>query len=111
MSSSNSSDEKAAPTQIQDGVEQQRTTGDGEAETLEAALGYKAELQRNRSMFTLLFQSLAIAAIPFGEGAPLLSAIYGGGQLSIFLGWICTCLSHFGHLELYVDGIYLHQAF
>lgn len=40
-------------------------------------------------MFTLLFQSLAIAAIPYGEGAPLLSAIYGGGQLSIFLGWIC----------------------
>lgn len=68
--------------------------------TLEEVLGYKAELQRNRSLFTLLFQSLAIAAIPFGEGAPLLSAIYGGGQLSIFLGWIvanvlteCTALS------------------
>jgi len=27
------------------------------------ALGYKPELQRNRSMFTLLFQSLAIAAV------------------------------------------------
>lgn len=27
------------------------------------ALGYKAELRRNRSMFTLLFQSLAIAAV------------------------------------------------
>lgn len=26
-------------------------------------LGYKPELQRNRSMFTLLFQSLAIAAV------------------------------------------------
>lgn len=26
-------------------------------------LGYTAELQRNRSMFTLLFQSLAIAAV------------------------------------------------
>lgn len=30
------------------------------------ALGYKPELRRNRSMFTLLFQSLAIAAVsPF----------------------------------------------
>lgn len=28
-------------------------------------LGYKPELSRNRSMFTLLFQSLAIAAIPY----------------------------------------------
>jgi hypothetical protein len=51
-------------------------------------LGYKPELQKNRSMLTLLFQSLAIAAIPYGEGGPLISAIYGGGQLSIFLGWI-----------------------
>ncbi|KAI4245930.1 MAG: hypothetical protein L6R42_010043, partial [Xanthoria sp. 1 TBL-2021] len=53
-----------------------------------AVLGYKQELKRNRSLFTLLFQSLAIAALPFGEGGPLLSAVYGGGQLSIFLGWI-----------------------
>ena len=51
-------------------------------------LGYKPELTRNRSMATLLFQSLAIAAIPYGEGGPLLSAIYGGGQLAIFVGWI-----------------------
>ena len=55
-------------------------------------LGYKPELKVNRSLFTLLFQTLAIAAIPFGEGSPLLSAIYGGGQLSIFLGWIVVCI-------------------
>lgn len=36
-----------------------------------AQLGYKPELQRNRSMLTLLIQSLAIAAIPYGEGGPL----------------------------------------
>src|SRR2546423_2159104 len=47
-------------------------------------LGYTAELRRNRSLFTLLFQTLAIAAIPYGEGGPLISAIYGGGPLSIF---------------------------
>jgi len=51
-------------------------------------LGYTPELRRNRSLFTLLFQSLAIAAIPYGEGSPLISAIYGGGQLSIFVGWL-----------------------
>ena len=62
-----------------------------EGDTL-AVLGYKQELKRNRSLFTLLFQTLAIAAIPFGEGGPLISAIYGGGQLSIFLGWIIILL-------------------
>ncbi|KAH8682537.1 amino acid/polyamine transporter I [Xylariales sp. PMI_506] len=51
-------------------------------------LGYTAELRRNRSMFTLLFQSLAIAAIPYGFGGPLISAIYGGGQLPMFVGWV-----------------------
>ncbi|KAJ4004128.1 hypothetical protein NW766_011985 [Fusarium irregulare] len=56
------------------------------------ALGYKPELQRNRSMFTLLFQSLAIAAIPYGFGAPLINSVYGGGQLSMFLGWIIVCI-------------------
>ena len=55
-----------------------------------STLGYKSELHRNRSLITLLFQSLAIAAIPYGEGSPLISAIYGGGQLSIFLGWVRT---------------------
>jgi amino acid transporter len=54
------------------------------------ALGYTPELRRNRSLFTLLFQSLAIAAVPYGEGGPLISAIYGGGQLSIFVGWLCV---------------------
>jgi len=51
-------------------------------------LGYTPELRRNRSLFTLLFQSLAIAAIPYGEGGPLISAIYGGGPLAIFVGWL-----------------------
>ncbi|KAI1476522.1 amino acid transporter [Daldinia eschscholtzii] len=55
-------------------------------------LGYKPELHRNRSMFTLLFQSLAIAAIPYGFGGPLISAIYGGGQLPMFLGWIVVLI-------------------
>jgi amino acid transporter len=56
------------------------------------ALGYTPELRRNRSLFTLLFQSLAIAAIPYGEGGPLISAIYGGGQLSIFVGWVVVLI-------------------
>lgn len=68
MSEANDRREKAARTPNGYTVEQQATPIEGEVESLEAALGYKAELQRNRSMFTLLFQSLAIAAIPYGEG-------------------------------------------
>lgn len=49
-------------------TEQQRSIGDvqlGDVHDLQNlnALGYKPELRRNRSMFTLLFQSLAIAAV------------------------------------------------
>jgi hypothetical protein len=40
--------------------------GVGEVEGLNV-LGYTPELRRNRSLFTLLFQSLAIAAIPYGK--------------------------------------------
>lgn len=38
---------------------------EGQSPELDAVktLGYKPELQRNRSMFTLLFQSLAISAV------------------------------------------------
>ncbi|KAF7557766.1 hypothetical protein G7Z17_g382 [Cylindrodendrum hubeiense] len=55
-------------------------------------LGYKPEMARNRTMFTLLFQSLAIAAIPYGFGSPLITAIYGGGQLPMFVGWVVVCV-------------------
>lgn len=56
------------------------------------ALGYEAQLNRNRSMFTLLFQSLSMMAIPYGEGGPMITTIYGGGQLSIFVGWVISVL-------------------
>lgn len=82
-------DEKKTPIEVNDSNSPPRKSSlsHDEGATLEV-LGYKQELQRNRSMFTLLFQSLAIAAIPYGEGSPLISAIYGGGQLSIFVGWL-----------------------
>ncbi|CAK3769401.1 amino acid transporter [Lecanosticta acicola] len=72
---------------FQDGKVGSTTPEEVEGDVLDV-LGYRQELSRNRSMFTLLFQSLAIAAIPYGEGSPMISAIYGGGQLSLFVGWI-----------------------
>ncbi len=55
-------------------------------------LGYNPELIRTRSLYTLLFQSLAIIAVPFGEGTALLSAVVGGGQLAYFVGWIVVSI-------------------
>lgn len=56
---------KPAPTQSANGdVEDKPQPGIvGELVDDLTVLGYKPELQRNRSMFTLLFQSLAIAAV------------------------------------------------
>ncbi|KAK0278726.1 hypothetical protein LTR35_008990 [Friedmanniomyces endolithicus] len=47
-------------------LEQQHKGSVTEGE-LETVLGYKTEMARNRSLWTLLFQSLAIAAIPYGN--------------------------------------------
>lgn len=45
-------------------VEAQASDSNGEVDVVQI-LGYKPELRRNRSMVTLLFQSLAIAAVGF----------------------------------------------
>ncbi|KAK3938203.1 amino acid/polyamine transporter I [Diplogelasinospora grovesii] len=87
MSSTEMDDKKSAKSTDLGPVESQ-TAGETHEVDVVKILGYKPELKRNRSMFTLLFQSLAIAAIPYGFGGPLISAIYGGGQLPMFLGWI-----------------------
>ncbi|KAK0715549.1 amino acid/polyamine transporter I [Lasiosphaeris hirsuta] len=85
-------EKKAAGSDSSPNVEAQAAAGDVADFDVINILGYKPELRRNRSMFTLLFQSLAIAAIPFGFGGPLISAIYGGGQLPMFLGWIMVLI-------------------
>ncbi|CAJ2500215.1 Uu.00g030680.m01.CDS01 [Anthostomella pinea] len=56
-------------------------------------LGYEQQLKQNRSLLTVLGMALAIAAVPYGFGGPLISAIYGGGQLSMFVGLlVVVCL-------------------
>jgi len=56
---------------LNSGEEGGHVTAHDEAEGL-TILGYRPELKRNRSMFTLLFQSLAIAAVcGQSQSAPL----------------------------------------
>lgn len=73
-----------------DHVDYKRETSDDVE--LKEKLGYDPQLMRARSLYTLLFQSLAITAVPFGEGTALNSAIIGGGQLAYFLGWIVVAV-------------------
>lgn len=49
-------------------------------------LRYAAQLQKNRSLISTFGMTLAIVAVPYGIGGPLMSAMYGGGQLSLFFG-------------------------
>lgn len=56
------SEEKKAPSQTGE-VEAQTALGSSHEIEGMNILGYKPELRRNRSMLTLLFQSLAIAAV------------------------------------------------
>ncbi|OQE36859.1 hypothetical protein PENCOP_c011G04663 [Penicillium coprophilum] len=49
-------------------------------------LGYKPQLRRTRKLSSMLFMSLSIASIPYGVGSALINAVYGGGQLSLFIG-------------------------
>ncbi|KAJ6048927.1 uncharacterized protein N7446_011610 [Penicillium canescens] len=59
-------------------------------------LGYKPELQRNRSVLTLLFQTLAIAAIPYGEGSPSsppsMEAVHSQSFWQLLLIFYAVCL-------------------
>lgn len=61
MSAPDISEKKQAGEPLSNGDEEKHGTVT-ELDDL-TVLGYKPELQRNRSMFTLLFQSLAIAAV------------------------------------------------
>ncbi|KAJ5555740.1 hypothetical protein N7535_008173 [Penicillium sp. DV-2018c] len=49
-------------------------------------LGYAPQMRRTRSLWSMLFMSLSIASIPYGIGSSLMNAVYGGGQLSLFIG-------------------------
>ncbi|KAH7147087.1 hypothetical protein B0J13DRAFT_553211 [Dactylonectria estremocensis] len=44
-------------------------------------------LRQNRSFISILSIALAITAVPFGVGSPLMSTVYSGGQLSLWV-WL-----------------------
>ncbi|KAL4895059.1 amino acid transporter [Aspergillus ambiguus] len=82
--------EKKQSSNSLDQVETQKV-GTIQDETLHS-LGYSPQLRRTRNLSTILFMSLSIASIPYGIGSSLMSAIYGGGQLSLFVGLLVVLI-------------------
>ena len=66
-----STEEKKSSPSPPNEVESQTEHGAGNEVEAMNILGYKPELRRNRSMFTLLFQSLAIAAVSIAPACSL----------------------------------------
>ncbi|CAF4047470.1 unnamed protein product [Adineta steineri] len=70
----------------------QNETVNEEADTKLAAMGYKSELRRSLSFFSVLGLSFAIMAVPFGESTTLSIGLTDGGPVTIFYGWILVTI-------------------
>jgi hypothetical protein len=66
------------------------TRGEGVVQNFQ--LGYNAQLTKNCSLLSIFGMTLAIVVVLYGIGEPLMSAIYGGGQLSIFVGLLVVLI-------------------
>jgi amino acid permease (GABA permease) len=69
-------------------TENKKDAASEEADTKLAAMGYKAELPRSLSFFSVLGLSFAIMAVPTGESVTLSIGLTNGGPVTIFYGWI-----------------------
>lgn len=61
-----------------------------------AAMGYKAELPRALSMFSILGLSFAIMAVPFGESTTMSIGLTDGGPVTILWGWCFVSIVSLG---------------
>lgn len=62
------------------------------ADDLLANLGYKPELNRNRSTLQVAFMSFVLASIPWGLSTTVTYPIIGGGPVNIIWGWLAVSL-------------------
>ncbi|KAJ3528309.1 hypothetical protein NM208_g10259 [Fusarium decemcellulare] len=65
---------------------------DNTADDLLANLGYKPELNRNRSTLQVAFMAFVLASIPWGLSTTVTYPIIGGGPVNIIWGWIAVSL-------------------
>lgn len=56
------------------------------------ALGYKPELNRNRSTLQVAFMSAVMAAVPYGLTTTLTYPLTGGGPVTLIWGWVALSM-------------------
>ncbi|KAF9633953.1 Amino acid/polyamine transporter I [Lasiodiplodia theobromae] len=69
---------------------------DANANAALAKMGYKAELPRNLSMFSVLGLSFAIMAVPFGLSTTFYITLADGQSVTILWGWVLVSLISLG---------------
>lgn len=62
------------------------------ADQMLESLGYKPELQRNRSTWQVAFMSFVLASIPYGLATTMYYPLIGGGPVNIIWGWLLVSL-------------------
>ncbi|KAJ9666045.1 hypothetical protein H2201_003723 [Coniosporium apollinis] len=65
---------------------------DAGADAALAKMGYKSELPRNLSMFSVLGLSFAIMAVPFGLSTTMYITLTDGQAVSVLWGWVVVSL-------------------
>ncbi|TDZ17225.1 putative amino-acid permease [Colletotrichum orbiculare MAFF 240422] len=65
---------------------------DGSADNVLEQLGYKPELERNRSTLQVAFMSFVLASIPYGLATTMIYPLAGGGPVDIIWGWLGVSL-------------------
>jgi hypothetical protein len=65
---------------------------DSDGDDLLNAMGYTAELKRNRSTWHVAFMSFVLASIPYGLATTLYYPLQGGGPVVVVWGWLLVSL-------------------
>ncbi|KAK4095968.1 amino acid transporter [Parathielavia hyrcaniae] len=65
---------------------------DADGDELLNAMGYTAELKRNRSTWHVAFMSFVLASIPYGLATTLYYPLQGGGPVVVVWGWLLVSL-------------------
>lgn len=73
---------------IQKGSLSDKPTADSNLE----ALGYTAELSRNRSTWQVVFMCFILASVPYGLSTTMSYSIIGGGSANMVWGWVLVSL-------------------
>ncbi|TIC19175.1 amino acid transporter [Wallemia mellicola] len=69
-------------------TESGKANSDDKLQPLQDNFGYVQEMPRNRSMASILFLAVAIAAIPYGLSTTIIYPLTNGGPSAVIWGWV-----------------------